>query len=306
MTKRLILSTNEVNRYGFRLLSSGARLEAYQKNPVLLFGHQWSQLPIGRLEDIKIQEDQITALPVFDESDDFGLACKRKWENNFLFAASVYFDPVTTSSDPELILPGQTSETVTEWNLLEVSMVTIPANSGAAAGQTLSYRTDKTISPITIPMEFKKIAQALGLNDGATEDAILQAIDGMKQQNAALAADRVNALMATGRANGIVTDLNEPAWRALAASDYNNTKTALATKPADPDPSPAPTAGQPAPGKTLLGMIQAGTPAGAPNERDGWTFDDWSKKDPKGLSAMRKDHPEKYRALAQQKLDATK
>ncbi len=310
MSKRLIISTDEVNRYGFRVLSAGARLEKYAKNPVLIFGHEWGQLPIGRLEDIQIEDGKITAVPVFDEDDEFGLACKHKWEKGFLFAASIYFDPVSTSSDPALILPGQSGETVTEWELLETSMVTVPANSGAAVGMGLSYRSTKDITKIKNPI-MDKIAQALGLDPASTEEVIVLAIGKLKEANNALSADRVNALMATGRASGHVTDQNEPAWRALATSDFTNAQQALsAAKPATPaNPAPAvPAPATPAaPATTILGMIASGTPTGGgqpANARENWSFDDWSKKDPKGLSALRSSDPDKYRALALAKFEA--
>lgn len=306
MKKRLIISTEEVNRYGYRVLSGGGRFDKYMKNPVLLFGHDWSEAPIGRLEDIQIENGNITAIPVFDEDDEFGLACKNKWEKGFLFAASIYFDPISTSSDTALILPGQSGETVTEWDLLEVSMVTIPGNGGAAVGMSLSYRSSTDILSLTKPiMDFTKIAQALNLTgDVITEELIVLAIEKLKTDNNALSASRIDTLVATGKANGNVTAENEKNWRALAMKDFDSTANLLnVSAPSQPNTTDAT---KPAGNATILGMLSAGnqTQPPAANGREGWTFDDWSKKDWKGLSAMRKDDPKRYEALAQQKLDA--
>lgn len=308
MSKRLIISTDEVNRYGFRVLSAGARLDKYAKNPVLIFGHEWGNLPIGRLEDVQIENGQITALPIFDENDEFGLACKKKWENNFLFAASIYFDPVSTSSDPALILPGQSGETVTEWELLEVSMVTVPANSGAAVGMGLSYRSTKEVSKIKNPgMDYTKIAQALGLDPGVTEDVIVLKIQQITSENQKLATDRINALMLSGKASGMVNEANEQTWRALAAADYANTAQALSASKAPMSTIIPPSPTTPAPAQqTMLGMLSQGNPNPAPTNdpRAAWTFDEWSQKDPKGLSMMRKSEPDKYQQLAMAKYEA--
>ncbi len=310
MKKRLIISTEEVNRYGYRVLSGGGRFDNYMKNPVLLFGHDWSEAPIGRLEDIQIENGNITAIPVFDEDDEFGLACKNKWEKGFLFAASIYFDPISTSSDTALILPGQSGETVTEWDLLEVSMVTIPGNGGAAIGMSLSYRSSKDILSLTKPiMDFTKIAQALNLNltgDVITEELIVLAIEKLKTDNNALSASRIDTLVATGKANGNVTADNEKTWRALAMKDFDSAATLLsAAAPAKPNTTDAAkTVGN----ATILGMLSAGnqsnTQQPTTDDRAAWSFDDWSKKDWKGLSAMRNEDPARYKALAQRKLDA--
>jgi hypothetical protein len=306
MKKRLIISTEEVNRYGYRVLSGGGRFDKYMKNPVLLFGHNWSEAPIGRLEDIQLENGNITAIPVFDEDDEFGLACKHKWEKGFLFAASIYFDPISTSSDTALILPGQSGETVTEWDLLEVSMVTIPGNGGAAVGMSLSYRSSTDILSLTKPiMDFTKIAQALNLTgDVITEELIVLAIEKLKTDNNALSASRIDTLLATGKANGNVTADNEKNWRALAMKDFDSTANLLnVSAPEQPNTTDAT---KPAGKATILGMLSSGnqTQPPAANGREAWTFDDWSKKDHKGLSAMRKEDPKRYEALAQQKLDA--
>lgn len=39
------------------------------------------------------------------------------------------------------------------------------------------------------------------------------------------------------------------------------------------------------------------TKGGGAEDRREWTFKDWQKKDPKGLKAMKKDHPESYKSL---------
>ena len=42
-----VLHDESVNTYGFRMLTSGANLEEFKKNPVMLLNHDDYSLPIG-------------------------------------------------------------------------------------------------------------------------------------------------------------------------------------------------------------------------------------------------------------------
>lgn len=300
--KRITITDDSVNRYGFRVLTAGIRLDNYRKNPVLLFGHNTESLPIGRLDDIRVEPNgSMTALPVFDENDKLALAIKDKFDNGFLFAASIHFEPITLSDDPKLALPGQTDSTVVECDLLEVSMVTIPGNTNAVA---LSAHSTKAIPPlklITSEMDLKKIATALGLSEDADEAAVMGAIANQKNLIAQLNAARLDSLLSAGEAAGVVTTENKETWTRLAAADFENTAALMkASKPAAAaTPQPA---APPAQGGTLVGMLSGGAPkAGqqqANDDRAAWTFDEWNKKDPKGLMKLKADDPDKYKTLA--------
>ena len=50
-----VLHDETVNTYGFRMLTSGANLEEFRKNPVILLNHKDWELPIGRWENIRIE-----------------------------------------------------------------------------------------------------------------------------------------------------------------------------------------------------------------------------------------------------------
>ena len=68
-----VLHDETVNTYGFRMLTSGANLEEFRKNPVILLNHKDWELPIGRWENIRIEGTQILADALFDEKDDEGI-----------------------------------------------------------------------------------------------------------------------------------------------------------------------------------------------------------------------------------------
>ena len=137
--KRVVLSDSSLNRYGYRVLTSGLDIEAFKKNPVMLWAHFrdegspiWGNyLPIGHWEDIQINDDELSAIPVFDLVDETSKIIAAKYEAGTLSAASIGIKILATSSEKEFLLPGQTRETVTKSELMEASIVDIPANSNA-------------------------------------------------------------------------------------------------------------------------------------------------------------------------------
>lgn len=137
--KRIILSDSSLNRYGYRVLTSGMRLEAFKKNPVMLYMHLrdegspiWGETKaIGHWEDIQLEGDVLSAIPVFDKADDLSKVIAAKYEAGTYNAASVGIRIIATSANEDLLVPGQTRETVTESELMEASIVDIPANSNA-------------------------------------------------------------------------------------------------------------------------------------------------------------------------------
>lgn len=133
--KEVIISTEAVNCYGCRILTDGIDLSQYERNPVLLWMHRRSwepgAMPIGRVENLRVEGDKLIGTPVFDQADEFAKQIESKWENGFLRMASAALETVETSADPALLLPGQTRETVTRSKLIEVSIVDIGGNDEA-------------------------------------------------------------------------------------------------------------------------------------------------------------------------------
>ena len=136
---RIILSDSSVNCYGYRVLTEGLNIEAFKKNPVMLYMHFrdegspiWGNYKaIGHWEDIQINGDELSAIPIFDKVDDLSKEVAAKYEAGTFSAASIGIQIIATSANKELLLPGQTRETVTEALLMETSIVDIPANRNA-------------------------------------------------------------------------------------------------------------------------------------------------------------------------------
>lgn len=194
--KEIIISNSRLNSYGFRVLTSGIDCSQYKRNPIILWNHHRTfrgtkdeVLPIGRMENLRVDEDNLIGTPVFDEGDDFAKRVKEKFENGFLKMASVGIDVVETSNAKEHLVPGQTRSTVTRSKLIEVSIVDIGANDDALAlysqGRTVCLNSAGDVSAVVPEIVFKSklndnemkiIALKLGLPETATETEILTKI----------------------------------------------------------------------------------------------------------------------------------
>lgn len=127
-----ILHDESVNTYGFRMLTKGANLEEFRKNPVMLLNHDDWDLPIGRWDNIRIEDNKILADAVFDMTDERASRVSSKVENNFLRAASIgSWEPEEVSDSIFDKIDGQKLGTVTKWTVREASICTIGANHNA-------------------------------------------------------------------------------------------------------------------------------------------------------------------------------
>ena len=138
-----VLTTDSVDRYGGRILPNGVDFTAFNLNPVMLLEH-WGS-PIGKWENLRLSADgrRIIGTAVFDESDEKGAEIARKVADGFVNACSIGVRVLAWSEDEADMIAGQTWETVTKCELLECSIVAIPANSDAVV-LTRSVSNNKT------------------------------------------------------------------------------------------------------------------------------------------------------------------
>jgi len=123
----LMPSTESIDRDGDVLVAEGADLANYRRNPVVMYAHDYSDLPVAKAIDIqsvpgvglraKIQFPPIGDSPKAD-------AVHKLWAGGFLNAASVGFAPKQAE-------PNGTGQRFTQWEMLEFSIVPIPANADA-------------------------------------------------------------------------------------------------------------------------------------------------------------------------------
>lgn len=188
MGKRVRMTDDSLNSHGSRVLTAGCDITQYKRNPVLLYMHERGKV-IGYMKDIEVEEGEITGEPVFDCATELSKQCKKQWEVGSLRMVSIGIDVFELSEDPELLVVGQTSPTITKSKIFETSIVDIGANDNAIVmrrnGKQITLGRDSE-NPLPMlsnkrqttkqQMELKTIALKLGLPETADETAVLAKI----------------------------------------------------------------------------------------------------------------------------------
>lgn len=138
MPRFILNDEQKQNSYGFKILTNGISLERFKTNPVMLDGHNPSNLSvIGKWKDIQTESGTLSADTDFDTEDENANAIAGKVERGIIKGCSmgISFKRENLNYDGgELIL--------TECELLEASIVAIPSNANAlrlyADGELLS------------------------------------------------------------------------------------------------------------------------------------------------------------------------
>lgn len=317
--RSIILSTEQVNRDGYRVITEGMKLENFKANPVIIYYHQLGKMPIGRWENIRKENGRLLAEPVFDEKDPLALEVKRKYDEKFIHAASIGFLPLGYSEKPEDLQPGQKYATVTESDVFEASFCSIPVNPGATATLSMPEHSAQALSIPAIGQNknthnVKEIAKALGLPETATEPEIIAAIDANKRKALSM---KVETVIEKARTKGIVTDANAAHYRKLGMSDLTTLESIVDAAPAPTAPV-APAAAAPAATATVppASAPKTDAPTGAeslsiteiirqnllqngkPAESKELSYDELSRKNPAELGRIKREEPEKYKKLA--------
>ncbi len=112
-------------------------LDNYRRNPVVLYGHDWSAPPIGRAVQIEVRDQRLIAEVEFDTEDEDSARIAGKVERGFLNAVSVGFRPgrvIDRSQLPEEDpRHGEHGAVLFDNELLELSVVAVPALPSAEA-----------------------------------------------------------------------------------------------------------------------------------------------------------------------------
>ena len=205
MGKRVRISNESVNCYGFRVLTAGIDVEQYKRNPVLLYMHERGNV-VGYVNDLKVENDEITGELMFDCASEQSERCQKQFEFGSLRMVSAGLEIIETSEDPAMLVPGQTRPTITKSRLFEVSVADVGANEDAIVlekdGKRIMLSKDGTCGLPLIThnnnqsnkeMEQKVIALQLGLPETATENEInakLAQLKALQQENETLKAEK--------------------------------------------------------------------------------------------------------------------
>lgn len=181
------------------MLTAGANLDEFRRNPVMFLHHNDYDLPIGRWENIRVEGSQILADAVFDELDDQAMKVKGKVDRGFIRMASIgAWAPEEKTEDPAMMLPGQTGPTVTKWTVREASIVAIGANHNAlrmynrSTGELIDLSDTDAVPRLMDDLPIKKndnmstLKTILNLQDNASDADIETAVQNLQQENESL------------------------------------------------------------------------------------------------------------------------
>ena len=146
-TYRFIATSEVVDRVGDIMRIKGAHLENYLKNPVVLFAHKKDAKPVGKVVNIEIANDKIYVDIEFAETEK-GEEVEYLVREGYLNTVSIGFLPkaiiykndfeVIAELDPDFYARHEkdlinADRVIWEWELLEISVVPVPANPEAIA-----------------------------------------------------------------------------------------------------------------------------------------------------------------------------
>jgi HK97 family phage prohead protease len=121
-TFEVIASTADRDRQGDVVRQEGWDLTFYRMNPVVLWAHDYSQLPIGVCTSIEVVNGRLLAKGKFapEDCNPFAQQVRRLYDAGMVKTTSVGFIPREFAQDSR--------EEITKAELLEFSFVPVPAN----------------------------------------------------------------------------------------------------------------------------------------------------------------------------------
>lgn len=157
-----VLTDESLDRHSERVIVRGVDLASFKKNPIMLYNHirtiagWWggegisedSILPIGRWENVKkVGNTQIEADAYVDMDDEFAAKIGSKVKNGILNAVSIGFKALAYSDAEEDKVLGQKGLTITKAELMEASLVDIPANPNATVVAKVLHEKSANAKP---------------------------------------------------------------------------------------------------------------------------------------------------------------
>ena len=160
---RFVASTSGADRYGDIIEQRGWNLDAYRRNPIVLLNHKSDALPIGRGE-VRHENGQLMIDVEFDKHDPMAQEIERKARAGYIHAVSVGFNPIETVNRSDLprdhyAYSERGGKYFKSAELLEVSIVTIPANSEATLAKSMECNGLRSMIRSVIAEEMRHVLE---------------------------------------------------------------------------------------------------------------------------------------------------
>jgi HK97 family phage prohead protease len=194
----VIASTAAIDSYG-EIVAQSWDLKRYLSNPIVLYGHNSWDMPIGFASNVRVEDGKLLAtLNLVDEKA--SPMAERVWQGikqGSLRAVSVGFR--TRSKPTSVEVEGKQVLVLSDNELIEISVVPIPANPEALALEAKAFATlrglaGKSNPQETPPMNVKALLQILDLEDSASDLDVTKSVESLRDNLASI-------LAVTGKAN---------------------------------------------------------------------------------------------------------
>lgn len=291
-----VVSDESINSYGFIVETDGIDLSQFLRNPVMLFDHDPAKL-IGTWKNVRKENKQLLAEPNFDMDDPEAVKLAKKVEKGILKGASVGLIALEFNRKE---IDDKSIITLSKCILKEISLTALPSNQNAlrlydADGVLLSTNDIKLALDrkfnLNLDIMKQPLIALLGLQSDASESHVIDAVKSMHQELVQLRVriqdyekkemeqrkSEIKNLIDLAIQNGKLKEEQRAELQTMAEKDFESFKKFIEklsmSKPTEHI--------QPQSTKQL-------------SEREQWTFNDWRKKDPKGLLELKESEPEKY------------
>ena len=184
---RQILSDETMNRKGYITLNDGVNWDEYRKNPVLMLEHEDDKQPIGRIDNIRFEDNAWYGDLVFADTEE-GREKEKLYNEGFYNAVSI--SGLATKVKREGVVYA------VQFDVWEVSLVAVPANPNAIAQRTSDKSTlsvsfndvdDKLIEPdskqayqISTINKFKENMEANNKPETEVKEEALKALESVE------------------------------------------------------------------------------------------------------------------------------
>jgi HK97 family phage prohead protease len=158
LTFEALITSSAEDRQGEVVVPGGISLENFQRNPVVLYGHDYSGLPVAKATSLTLEPSGIAARFSFPENGVYDKAdtVRKLWGAGFLNAVSIGFIPLERSED---------GRTITKCELLEFSIVPVPANQEALRRALENLQVPSVEPPVVEPTDESASGDAQPVTD---------------------------------------------------------------------------------------------------------------------------------------------
>lgn len=210
---KFTVSDETLNSYGSVILTSGINIARFQRNPIMLYMHDRDKGVIGRWDSITKEGDKLTAVAVFDDATELGAKVKHQVESGFLRSASIGIENCKCET-----INGV--QTIVECDLIEISIVDVPANENAVRLFKKGWKPVRTLSELQKDKPNKdnlddtlrtRIIDVLGLSETVTDKDIIEHIKTLLNEPSSVEKEVEEAIN-----NGLLSASDRKSFMAMA------------------------------------------------------------------------------------------